>query len=94
LVATHPLENFASTAVFVLGKWEDPTLKPKLIEFMKLNFDSGRRDSVYNAMCALDHLGEEIFLRENGCSYFAYNEFERNDGLAARYLNKKDHLCQ
>jgi hypothetical protein len=100
LIKSHPLEDCAATAVFVLKKWEDRSVIPTLIEFMKINFENLTRDNhseraVWNAMNALDQLGEEIFPWENGFKYGASaNEFDRNYRLAAAYLNRKGCSCQ
>ncbi|HZZ77296.1 MAG TPA: hypothetical protein VFE62_02190 [Gemmataceae bacterium] len=99
LVEAHPLKDYATIAVFVLGKWEDRSVIPTLVEFMKLNFvkltpGSQSMHAVWNAMNSLDSLGEDIFPWENGFKSGASNEFERNRQLAARYLEKKGLKCQ
>ena len=99
MVKTHPLDDCAATAAFILGKWEDRSAIPALVEFMKLNFvdpncESVKTRAVRNAMDALDHLGEEIIPWENGYKRGSGNDYERDHELAVRYLRKKDQLCQ
>ena len=45
---------------WVLGKCFDPTLKPVLLRVLRRQLD-GDTDELFQAMVALDHLGEPVF---------------------------------
>jgi hypothetical protein len=93
LVRAHPLEDFATTAVFVLDRWEDLSLKPLFVEFMKTSYDNDRPQAMFSAMVALNGVGEKIFSSVSGRSSASISNIERNRELAVNYM-KKEHLCQ
>lgn len=94
LARSHPAEEFASSAIFALAKWEDPTLKSLFVEFMKASCENDRPHAMFNAMIALDRLGEDILPKdEYGHRYGSCNESERNRELVRKYL-QKESKCQ
>ena len=72
----------ACAAVFALGKLHDADLAPFFVQVIRRNLD-GDPSVLYQAMIALDNLGEPVFAGRDSKSVIAVAE---NQELAAEYL--------
>ncbi len=67
---------------WALGKCDDPSLKPVLVSLLRRHLD-GDAGELYQAMIALDNLGEPVFSGAIACSV---REEELNRARAKKYL--------